>query len=217
MFAFLFKKQKQLEALIHEYMAEAKVAQDNFSQATERFLSNGRCSPDFDFLVEETHKAESRSDDIKERIEKLLFEKTLIPEFQGDILELLEYVDEIPDQFDRILYAIQRQRICLPSAMINDVKDLVAVSLEACDLMQECMKCLLHGAVSLPTLLKAVDQREGHGDHIEHRVILHIFESDMDPFQKILLRDLTMAIGDIADHVKRASRLVRIITIKRRV
>jgi predicted phosphate transport protein (TIGR00153 family) len=215
MFRFLFKKQLALEDLLKEYMNSIEGAQRNFLNAMETYFETGQCCPDFEFLVEETHKAESRGDDIQERIVLLLFEKALIPEFRGDILELLESIDEVPDQLDRVLYSILTQKILLHEHVVPDFKELVYVSMKICTLMQEGVQTLIHPKMNPGRILFHADQLESQGDHIERRILTRIFESDWDPLKKILLRDLANTMGDIADHAVHVCRQVNLITVKR--
>ena len=217
MFRLLFKKQKEVENLITEYVQSVEIAQDMFLQSMETYLQEGKASSTFEVLVAETHKAESRSDDILEKIVTLLFEKALIPDLRGDILKLLETADEIPDQFDRILSIILAQRVVLPEALKPDFRELLTVSLEACSFTLESIRSLFESGERAARLLFKADQLESQGDHIERRIIVRIFESDWDPLQKILLRDLTQRMGDIADSAVQACRQVNLIVIKRRV
>ncbi len=217
MFQFLFKKQKVLEHLLNEYFLAVEVAQENFLHAMDNYFETGQCCPDFEFLAGETHKAESKGDDIQEQVTLLLFEKALIPEFRGDVLTLLEILDDVPDQFDRILDGILAQKIILQDSVTQDLKDLVSVSMEVCSLMLEGVRDLFRREKEVSQLLKRADQMESRGDRIERRVITRIFESDWDPLQKVLLRDLTSMLGDIADHAVHVCRQVNLITIKRQV
>jgi len=202
---------------MRNYVNSIEIAQENFLHAMETYFDTGKCCPDFEFLVAETHKAESKSDDIQQKISLLLFEKALIPEFRGDILTLLETIDDIPDQFDRVLYNIQTQKIEMQNTIKLDFKELVTVSLESCTLTMGCVKELFKRQSDPGKILSKVDQLESHGDHIERRIIIHIFDSDWDPLQKILLRDLAFMLGDIADHAVHVCRQINLITIKRRV
>ncbi len=86
MFRFLFKKQREVENLIGEYTRSVEIAQDMFLQSMETYFQTGRCSPTFEVLSAETHKTESRTDDILDKIVKLLHEKALVPDLRGDIL-----------------------------------------------------------------------------------------------------------------------------------
>ena len=217
MFRFLFKKQKEVESLIGEYVRSVEIAQEIFLQSMETYLQAGKCSPTFEVLAAETHKAESRSDDLLEKIVNLLHEKALVPDLRGDILKLLETTDEIPDQFDRILANVCNQKIVLPESLSLDFKELLALSLEACALTMESVKSMLARGDRAARLLFRTDQLESQGDQIEKRIIVRIFESDWDPLQKILLRDLTQKMGDIADSAVQVCRQVNLIVTKRRV
>jgi len=217
MFRFLFKKQKEVENLIGEYTRSVEIAQEMFLQSMETYFQTGRCSPTFEVLSLETHKTESRTDDILDKIVKLLHEKALVPDLRGDILRLLETADEIPDQFDRILANICNEKIMLPESLNLDFKELLTVSLEACTLTMESVRSILDRGERAARLLFRTDQLESQGDQIEKRIIVRIFESDWDPLQKILLRDLTQRMGDIADSAVQVCRQVNLIVTKRRV
>lgn len=217
MFRFLFRKQREVEGLIEEYVRSVEVAQDMFLQSMEIYLQAGRCSPTFEVLSAETHKAESRADDIQQRIVRLLHERALVPDLRGDILGLLDTTDEIPDQFDRILAIICNQKIVLPEPLKPDFRELLALSLEACSFTFESVRSLLQRGQRAARLLFKTDQVESLGDQVEKRMIVRIFESDWDPLQKILLRDLTQRMGDIADSAVQVCRQVNLIVTKRRV
>ncbi len=217
MFDFLFKKQKVIEQYLHEYLQAIEIAKQNFLHAMDTYVETGRCCPDFEFLVEETHKAESRGDDIQERLISTLFKKALVPEFRGDVLTLLELIDNVPDQFDRVLYAIQTQGIELHDDVKKDFKELVAVSQETCTLMLHGLKDFFKHPTTVDEILSQMDQLESRGDHIERRIITSIFKSDLEPLQKILGRDLISMMGDIADYAVHVWRQVHLITIKRQV
>jgi predicted phosphate transport protein (TIGR00153 family) len=217
MFRLLFRKQKEVENLITEYVQSVEIAQDMFLQSMETYFQTGGCSPAFEVLSAETHKTESRADDILEKIVSLLHEKALVPDLRGDILRLLETADELPDQFDRILSNICNQRIVLPESLNLDFRELLTVSLEACSFTLESIRSLFESGERAARLLFRADQLESQGDHIEKRIIVRIFESDWDPLQKILLRDLTQRMGDIADSAVHVCRQVNLIVTKRRV
>ena len=217
MFRFLFKKQQRVEKLLEEYVQSVETAREMFLQSMENYLQAGRCSPTFEVLAAETHKAESRSDDIQEKIVNLLFEKALVPDLRGDILKLLETTDEIPDQFDRILSSICNQKIVLPASLEPDYRELLTLSLEACSFTMESVRSTLDRGKRAARLLSKTDQLESQGDAVERRIIIRIFESDWDPLQKILLRDLTQRMGDIADSAVQACRQVNLIVTKRQV
>jgi uncharacterized protein Yka (UPF0111/DUF47 family) len=66
-------------------------------------------------------------------------------------------------------------------------------------------------------LLEAIDHKESHCDHIIQRILSDRFDSDVEPFQKILLKEWIVGLGDISDPADRVSKRVNIISMKRTV
>lgn len=216
MFKFLFKKEKHIESLIYDYLDNLRTAQENFQKAMNTYFEKG-FSEDFEFLIEQTHKVESRADDIRNEIETMMYAKALIPESRGDILGLLESVDQIPSIFELILYMIQTQRLSTPDSFVLDVKELIRVSLECCELLVKQVEALFRKTEDIRSLVHTIDNKESYCDHIERRIIIKIFESDLDPFQKLQLKEMVIQLGEISDQADRVSRRVYIISVKRRV
>jgi predicted phosphate transport protein (TIGR00153 family) len=216
MFQFLFKKEQQVEQLIYQYLDSLKMAQDNFLTAMNVYFEKGFCE-DFDFLIEQTHKVESKADDTRYEIETMMYAKALIPESRGDVLGLLEAIDQIPGLFELILYMIQTQRLSTPDFLVLDIKELIRVSLECCDLLIKEVEALFKKSGDIRSLVSNIDNNESQCDHIERRIITRIFDSDLDPFQKLQLKEMVIQLGEISDQADRVSRRVHIISTKRRV
>ena len=216
MLRFFFKRQLKIESLIHSYLSNLKMSQQSFDEALNTCLEDGVCDH-FDFLTEQTHKFESKADDIREEINTLMYGKALIPESRGDIMGLLEAIDQIPRLFEVILYMIKTQRLVIPDFVILDVKELIEVSLKSCDLMIKQIEALFKKAARIEALVSTIDHNESHCDHIERRIITRIFDSDLDPFEKLQLKEMIVHMGDISDQVDRVSKQVNILSMKRRV
>jgi predicted phosphate transport protein (TIGR00153 family) len=216
MFQFLFKKEQQVEQLIYQYLDSLKMAEDNFLKAMNVYFQKGFCD-EFDFLIEQTHKVESKADDTRYEIETMMYAKALIPESRGDVLGLLEAVDQIPGLFELILYMIQTQRLRTPDFLVLDIKELIRVSLECCDLLIKEVEALFKKSGDIRSLVSNIDNNESQCDHIERRIITRIFDSDLDPFQKLQLKEMVIQLGEISDQADRVSRRVHIISTKRRV
>lgn len=216
MFRFFFKKQQLVQSLIYRYLDNLKTTKIHFADAMNACLDEGVCDR-FLFLIEQTHKFESRADDIREEIKTLMYEKALIPESRGDIMGLLEAIDEIPRIFERLLYMIKTQKLVLPEFIIPDTKELIRLSLESCELMFKQVEQLLNKKEEIRTLVAEIDLNESHCDHIERFIITKLFDSNTDPFQKLQLKDLIDNMGEIADQADRVSKRVNIISMKRSV
>ena len=216
MFRFLFGKEHQLHSLIFDYLDTMKLIQDNFWRGITVCLESPR-SEDLAFLTKQTHKFESKADDIREEIKAMMYGKVLIPESRGDIMGLMEAMDLIPGLFERILYMIQTQELAIPEFIAAEFKDLVRISLECCDQLRREVVALFKKTEDIRTLLSTIDVNESHCDHIERRLMTKIFKSDIDPFIKLQLKELILQVGEISDQADRVSRRVNIIYMKRRV
>jgi predicted phosphate transport protein (TIGR00153 family) len=216
MLNFFFKKELQLEELIYNYLENLGMIQKHFVKAMNICLKEG-ASDDFCFLMDQTHKFESRADDLRDEINELMYSRALIPESREDIMALLERVDEIPRSFEQILNMIQTQQIFFPEFLVLDIQELIRVSMESCDLMAKQIDVMIKKKEGIRALMSTIDQNESHCDHIERRIIVKLFESELEPFLKLQLKELVIVLGEISDQVDRVSKRVNIMTMKRRV
>ena len=216
MFEFLFKKEQQVQGLIFKYLDNLKMTQKHFEEAMDCYFEFG-LGENCDFLITQTHKFESRADDIRHEIIELMYSKVLIPESRGDILRLLESIDLIPNHFETLLFMIQGQKLEVPDFIIPDLKELMRISLECCDLVIVQVEALFKKTDDIKALVFTIDSHESRCDHIEREIVRKVFDSELDPFQKIQLKDLAGHMGQISDQADRVSRGIYIISIKRRV
>ena len=214
--SFLFRKQSQIESLIYSYLDSLRMTQTRFSEALGLCLDHNTDGT-FTFLTEQTHKFESKADDIREEITTLMYGKALLPESRGDIMRLLEEVDVIPRVFERVLYMIKMQKLSIPDFIVPDIEKLVSVSLASFDLTLKQIENLLKRHREIRALVATIDYNESECDHIQRRIITRVFDSDLDPFLKIQLKELISCIGEISDQADRVSKRVNIISMKRRV
>jgi predicted phosphate transport protein (TIGR00153 family) len=214
--SFLFRKQSQIESLIYSYLDSLRMTQTRFSEALGLCLDHNTDGT-FTFLTEQTHKFESKADDIREEITTLMYGKALLPESRGDIMRLLEEVDVIPRVFERVLYMIKMQKLSIPDFIVPDIEKLVSVSLASFDLTLKQIENFLKRHREIRALVATIDYNESECDHIQRRIITKVFDSDLDPFLKIQLKELISCIGEISDQADRVSKRVNIISMKRRV
>ncbi|MCJ7499132.1 DUF47 family protein [bacterium] len=212
-----FKKQYQVQVLIMEYLEALEMTQENFALALDACLTDDKACEDFDFLSDETHRFESQADDVREQIKTLMYDKILLPESRGDIMRLLDAIDHIPRYMEIVLNIIKTQMLVIPNFLVADIQELVAASLEACELMRRQVEDLFKRKGLIKELLTVIDLKESQCDKIERRLISVIFESDLDGFQKLQLKELVIFLGDISDQVDKISKQINIMSLKRRV
>jgi hypothetical protein len=216
MFSFLFKKETQLDSLILQYLENLTRTQEHFVKAMETCLDEGICGQ-FSFLIDQTHKFESKADEIREEVNLLMYSRALIPESREDIMNLLEHMDVIPRIFELILHLIRTQKLKIPQFIELETKDLIRISVESCELMIRQVELMIKNKQGIRALLATIDHNESHCDHIERTLMTKVFDSDLDTCTKLQLKELIIAMGEISDQADRVSKRVNIMTLKRRV
>jgi predicted phosphate transport protein (TIGR00153 family) len=216
MFNFLFKKEQKVQELIFKYLDNLKMTQEHFEKAMDCYFEFG-LGENCDFLITQTHKFESRADDIRHEIIEMMYTKVLIPESRGDILRLLESIDLIPNHFEALLFMIQSQKLEVPDFITQDLRELMRISLECCDAVYKQVEALFKKTDDIKALVFTIDSCESRCDHIEREIVRRIFDSSLDSFQKMQLKELIVRMGQISDQADSVSRGIYIISIKRRV
>ncbi len=209
-------RQKEIEAGIGRYCTEITTAIELLYSAMEQYI----CQPNREALrtnLKTLHKAESRADDLRAEIEVLMYAKAIFPESRKDIMELLELLDKIPNSADSSARIVLTQYITIPPEFGPEVMNLLDITRKAVTHILEATQTLFHDFTSATVSVGKVDELESEGDRCEAALIESLFASRRDGYEKILLRDLFLHIGKIADRAENVGDLIRILVAKRRI
>ncbi|MBN1555796.1 MAG: DUF47 family protein [Phycisphaerae bacterium] len=212
----LRNRQKEIEAGIERYCEEVTTTIELLHSSLEQYI----CQPDREALRENLktiHKAESRADDLRAEIEVLMYSKAIYPESRKDIMELLEMLDKIPNCAEGCIRMILTQHVVIPEEYGPEVMKLVGISGHAVRHVLEATRILFRNYTTATVAVGKVDELESDGDRVEAALIETLFSSRRDGFEKILLRDLFLHIGKIADRSENVGDRIRIIVAKRRI
>jgi predicted phosphate transport protein (TIGR00153 family) len=211
---FFWKKERQVETAIEEYLLVVEAAMSTMSEAFDIYFAEGLCEK-FRSLVEKTHEHEHAADLKRRAIESAMYGKSLIPESRGDILGMLEAIDLVPGKCESVLYQVWMQNMSIPAEFTDHIRQLVAVNLESgralCQTMRELFIRVknVHGGATM------VSESERQSDGIERTLIKQIFSSQIDKVDMILLKELVLEIGAISDLAENAAERLMIISVKR--
>ena len=136
-----WKKQRELETAIGEYLNETQRCVASFCQAIGVYFAEG-LSSNFAELVERTHHFESESDKRRREIELVMYGRALIPEQRGDILGLLENLDLVANKAESVTYQIWLQNMIVPEQYKDQVKALVETNAASHELLCEATRYL---------------------------------------------------------------------------
>jgi uncharacterized protein len=212
---FFKRRQHELEGRLTDYREKAALCVTRFYESLLRYLESG----DLDQLREDVghiHKAESQADDLRRDIEVMMYSKALFPESRGDVLGLLEAMDEVPNQAETCIRTIVNQYIEIPEMLHRDLRRLVDTCTECVDAMLEATTKLFTDFANAAMTIGKIDALESEADGIEGEILQKIFANEqLRDLDKGLLRDLTRSISHIADRAEAVGDRVRIIVAKR--
>ena len=213
---FFWKKKETIINKIKNLLLSVDKCRDLFINCMENLINEGP-TPKNQEKAERVHDAESRIDDILREIEQDLYQHALIPESRGDVLGLLESFEKIPNMFESICFQMSLQRIEIPEKLKERFLRLIDVNIEAYNLVKVAVLGLFYKS-DVHNQISKIDKKESESDRIERSLIREIFESiPIEKADKLLLKDITINIGNISDYAQATTDRLNLAIIKRRM
>lgn len=211
-------KQKQIQSQLARYCQTVLECMEILHHGLAQYCEN----PDKENIREnfhKIHKAESLADDIRRDVEVLMYSKSLFPESRGDILGLLECADKVPNQAEASLRMIRNQNIIIPPPLTPEIMRLSEVCVRCVKTMVESIERLFTDYAGATIAVGKTDELETEADRLESDFIQHVFSGEhaaqIQPLNRILLRDLVKNIAGICDRAENVGDRIRIIVAKR--
>ena len=213
---FFMSKQKKIESQLAQYRRAVMRCLVVFNSGIKQYCqTSDRAS--LQKVFNEVHYAESQADDIRREIEVMMYSKALFPESRGDILGLLEAMDRVPNQAESAVRAILIQHVIIPKSFASKLLQIVQLCDQCVSEMLDSTEKLFTDITNATVMVGKIDEIESQVDHIEADLIEEVFASQMDSFDKILLRDIIKHVAQISDRAENVGDRIRIIAAKRRV
>ncbi|MBN2211204.1 MAG: DUF47 domain-containing protein [Sedimentisphaerales bacterium] len=213
---FFISRQKKIESAIHLYCEKVALCLDRAVDAVGTwFGSNDR--RELHQRMNKVHQAESQADNIRRDIEVMLYSKSIFPESRGDILGLLEALDKVPNQTETVVRMLYIQHIHIPEAYRPGIIELLEVARRCTTALIDATGKLFSNFPAVGAAVGKVDQLESDADVLENTLIESVFASEMDGFDKIMLRDVIHRLAHICDRAETAADRISIIIAKRKI
>ena len=213
---FFMSKQKQIESKIEDYRSQVAECIQAYHETLCAYCETGD-RQDLRECLAQVHRAESKADDIRREVEDMMYTRALFPESRGDILRLLETMDAVPNQAERVVKDMVLENIEIPEPYRGRLLDLSAVGVRATEEMLAATRKLFSDFTAATALTGKIDELESQADQIEAGLIERIFASDMEGLQKILLRDVVRGIAGLCDACEKVGDHVRVLVAKRSI
>lgn len=212
----LFGRRRTLEGQIDEFMDKVSESGIVFTRAIHMYLEEGPCK-DFDTFLEQASDIEGRGDHLRRAIETQLYLQTLIPDLRGDVLSLLEDMDNLMNIYEANLFRFSIQGPQIPSNFKKGYGELVQTAVSCVDSVVLAARAFFRDIEAVRDHASKVIFLETEADKIGTKLQRAIFSSDLPLERKIHLRYFVERIDELANAAEDVADALAIYAIKRRI
>lgn len=174
---------------------------------TEKFTEN----------IETIDKLESRADSIRRKIENDLYAHSLLPQYRGDVLRLMEKCDDILDMMKENLYQFDIEIPRIPKKLHADILKLTKISVSAIDTLIPAARAFFKDPSAVKDKIHRVYFFEKEADKLANNIKRKVFHEypNLKLSEKIHLRYFTLHIENVSDTAEIVADILSILAIKR--
>lgn len=210
----LFSATRDLEQKIDEMHDKVIECSMYFQQAFEVFLQEKR-SQNYRSISKKIKNIEAKADDLRREIESKLYIHNLIPDLRADVLQMVENIDKVINEFDEVAHKFYIEQPEIPENFQKKFKLLVKQVSECAENMAVSSRAFFRDFATVRDYAQKVYFLEHASDKTWASLKQDVFDSDMELAHKIQLNTLIGDVADIADKAEDCIDAVLIFTIKR--
>ncbi len=212
----LFRRTKQLEQQIDNFFDILSESSVVYRLAVRIYLREG-INQEFKERLERINTLESEADALRRSIEKQLYSDTLIPDSRGDVLGLIETVDQLFSQFEGSLWSLSIEQPNITKEYTDGFRKLTNMVVKAADELALSARAFFRSPYDVPAHNHKVMLYEKEADAISTKLKTAIFASDLELAEKLHLREFVEQIDGVADLAEDVADRLAIYAIKRLV
>ncbi|HJO93669.1 MAG TPA: DUF47 family protein [Victivallales bacterium] len=217
MFSLNLNKNKQLIKQLDDLFNISEDILTEFKKAIF-YISKNKIDSHFEVLVNKISELENDADEIIKYTKYKIISQSLLPETREDLLEILDAMDNIPDNCESAAYMINDQQLLPIDQIKEDLLELVDVGIECYKYTILLVKDFLNKMNELHIYEEKIDDTEHVGDKLERKLIHKIFSDDsLSVGEKILQKQLVKEIGELCDISQYISKKIITASIKRKI
>ncbi len=212
----LFGRTRVLEGQIDEFLDKVVEAGLIFKSAVDTYLGHGACREFEDFLRDE-EKVESRADNLRRAVETELYAQTLIPEARGDVLRLLEDMDNLINMYEGNLFRFSIQQPAIPRQFNDGFRQLTATVVTCVESAVASARAFFRDTQAVRDHNSKVMFYETQADTMSTSLQRQIFGHDLELAHKRHLAYFVEKIDIIANTAEDVADGLAIYAIKRKI
>ncbi len=211
----LFKRTKIIEKQIDEFLDAISQGAIVFNRGLKNYLENDQVK--FQTRLNTINEQEKTADNLRREVENALYSHSLIPEQRGDVLGLLENMDDVIDMLKEALTVFSIESPDIFPEFHDDFLELADCSASAVESVVQAVRAFFTDVNSVKNHLHKVYLYEKEADKISFTLKRKIFSANSDLCTKIHQRYFATYVDSIADVAEGAADRLSIYTIKRTV
>ncbi|MBW6491397.1 MAG: DUF47 family protein [Lentimicrobium sp.] len=160
---------------------------------------------------------ETEADILKRKTENILYTQSLMPQLRGDILKLLEELDNIIDLAKTSLFQFDVENPFIPAELNQDMVKLTELSAAAIESVIPAARAYFKDPESVKEKLHRVYLYEKEADKLADAIKRKVFHEmpGLKLSEKFHLRYFTLHIETLSDAAEKAADVLSIMAIKR--
>lgn len=210
----MFSGTRELEQKIDEMHDKVLESSLYFKEAFEIYLKEKR-SPNYRRASKKIKNIEAEADDLRREIESRLYIQNLIPDLRADVLQLVENIDKVINEFDEVAHKFYIEQPEIPEKYQAKFRTLVKQVCECAENMVICSRAFFRDFATVRDYSRKVYFSEHESDKTWASLKQDVFDSDMELAHKNQLSSLIGEVADVADKAEDCVDAILIFTIKR--
>ena len=214
----LFQKAKAIEGDIDKFLDNISTAAMTFELGIKEYY--GGKKEQFEAHCADIKRLEQESDSLRRNIKHTLYRELLIPDARGDVLGLIETLDNVIDKTQIVLLQFLVERPIVWEELTDDFLELSETSVKCIQELVSASRAFFRDIFHVADHLTKVHYWEHEADTIERRIKTKAFgdDSPIEEFSlKVHVRYFAEKISGVADEAEAVAERLEVYTIKRSV
>lgn len=208
----IFKRQPDIEDSIDSFLNTLSESGLLYHEGIKAYIiKNGA---EFEAKTRMIIKHEHEADKLRREIETRIYRKNLIPESSGDILALMEKLDNIINMIGFAINRFDTEVPAIPDDLCSHFERIAYTCMQAVEALVLSSRSFFRNIPLTLDNLHKVSFWEGEGDKAILYLQKAIFQSELDLARKLHLRSLANDINGVSDMAEDAADLLQILVIK---
>jgi hypothetical protein len=210
-------KTSELESMIENYLDMVAKSALLFNEAVKDYIAHNDSR--FDRQLKEVTDIENAADKLRHDIKYRLYRFMLIPESRGDVLGLIENLDNVVDLAKKTVTHLSIEKPIILDFLTYDFLELAELSCKAVEEIVRGTRAFFNEVKLVNDYINKVHFYEHEADKVEEGLKRKIFNSEKIPdlAHKLHLAYFATRIADPSDEAESVGERLSVYAIKRSV